>query len=166
MAESTITLIGSKDALVVLKQRILKVLTEDELLQRNLSYIKKHKGVKEYLIALSRMPTLGIPEYWETSSGQGVTNTSGPTRLRLVTGSPVYKAVELLIKDTWDSTQGGFRNDFKGINVTNIWIVVNPDLFRNYQSKLKVFACRAAERSFKAITHLGKQKIMTKTVKG
>ena len=165
VSESTITLTGSKDALVVMKQRILKELTEDELLQRNLSYIKKHKGVKEYLIALGNMPALKIPEYWNTSSGQDerYPNTSVPKRLLLVKGSQVYNAVELLIKDSWDSTEGGALT---GINVTNIWIVVNQNLFTNYQFKLKSFALRAADRHFKAFTDRGEPEIITKTIKG
>lgn len=168
MTEPTITLKGSKDGMLEVTQHILLVVAVDELPQSYLSYIKKHRKEKAYLIALSSMAPR-LPEYWDIS--KSVNDAPLPIRLPLVKSSPVYNAVELLIKDSWCTTKESTINDVKGnavsgINVANIWIVVNQALFTSYQFKLKDFALRAAEKPFKAITDLGETEIITKTVEG
>lgn len=169
--QSAITLTGTSEIAYQIKQEILKLLTEDELLRKNLNYIKHTKGVEEYLIALSQRGFIGFPDYWHNYTFPDLTMAKSK-RCRLFRGLPAYEAVAAFILKTWNSSLVGAGIDAKGLDfsniaVKNIWTIENPFLFIKYQNQLKAFALRAAEKPFSLVTSLfGEPEIMTKQIAG
>lgn len=171
-AQSTVTLTGKrKQDIGEVKQRILKLITEDELQQRNLSYIKKTRSREDYLISLSSTQHLGFPQYW---TNYGVKNLSQAveTRQPLIRGSWLYNAVEWIVRKTWIKGLVRHGRDARNlkhssIEVVNIWVNENPHHYTNYQFKLKSLAVKAAYQPFKSIIELpGVPEIRTKGLEG
>lgn len=154
--QSTVTLKGYRKPLLVAKQRILKLLSEDKPVPKNPDYIKRTKGVAEYLVALSEEVSVSFPDYWENVSCSDL-SVSKCDYCDVVEGSPAYAAIEALVMYTWDFKLVGAGLDARGLTHSEIFIkkisrIENAYLYTKYQFQLKALAKKAACKPFSTVS--------------
>lgn len=154
-----------------MQHHVIELLNDYESQRNKLSYIKQTKGVREYLVALSKRSDIVFPRYWTNSTFSDLDRATSKT-YPLDKASPVYSAVEALVQNSWIPSLVHVGRDARGlvhsnVVVTNIWTIENLQLYTNYKFKLKAFASTAANKAFSPVRGLGGEaEILTNLIPG
>jgi len=150
--KKSIRLRGKERSLKGTRKHVEDILQKEKEFVCSPEYIKQTKGVPAYLLCLSEVKEVQYPSYWKRRESRSDSVVKQP----LDSQSELYKEVEKLVYDTWESSKAGHGNDAAGLQhtklvVKKIFIIENRSHFRMYFAKKQQVCMEAAVSQFPSL---------------